>query len=539
MRKFVFLQFLVWFFILYPLNNTEAVVYFKIENESYFTNDTLIIDSDDSSVTNINLQFGQTLNKTLKYDQVNSRFTFNDNLRVEGDLTTTQDLTIDGSTTIGSDSNDFLDINAKLTDTLDFNQNIADHLVFDQGTTFPSSPAEGQVFYKTDTDNFYIYDGTSWDLMNNSDNANTLDTIDSLQFIRSDVSDNYTTGALTFDSGTILDIDANTVRLDEITNNTIILDSDDTGGNIALQFGTTLNESLTWNNALSRFELSDDLNIANNLTVTGDSVVNGNITLGSDNLDLLNVNAKLNTNLDFNQKEADQLVLDKGSAFPPAPINGQIFYRSDENKLYIYDGAAWGETNGSSTLDQSYDNGGGGAGREIIIDSGAVKLNTGTGTYAPLELSARSSAPSTDLQNGQIYYGTDGIQYVYDSSRSKWLSVQRMTVHFGTLGDQALGYFQLLNTIDNTKSGWVIPRNAVITAYGVQSELDKTWQLQMRKNNVAISLDALNIVVAKSGYKLNANVDLIANDMLQAYVYKTTGDKPRNGLVWVEIAWRP
>ncbi|KKW26498.1 MAG: hypothetical protein VF00_C0005G0001, partial [candidate division Kazan bacterium GW2011_GWB1_52_7] len=40
----------------------------------------------------------------------------------------------------------------------------------------------------------------------NAENANNLDGLDSSQFLRSDTSDNYTSGTLTFDPATILDL---------------------------------------------------------------------------------------------------------------------------------------------------------------------------------------------------------------------------------------------------------------------------------------------------------------------------------------------
>lgn len=33
---------------------------------------------------------------------------------------------------------------------------------FMSGTSFPASPSEGDVFYKTDEHVLYIFDGTSW-----------------------------------------------------------------------------------------------------------------------------------------------------------------------------------------------------------------------------------------------------------------------------------------------------------------------------------------------------------------------------------------
>lgn len=45
------------------------------------------------------------------------------------------------------------------------------------------------------------------------------------------------------------------------TDETFTIDTDDTGGNLALQFGTTLAETISWNSALTRFEISDDLHV--------------------------------------------------------------------------------------------------------------------------------------------------------------------------------------------------------------------------------------------------------------------------------------
>lgn len=48
-----------------------------------------VIDADNTETTAVTLQFGTTLAETLKFDIVNSRFVFSDDLRVEGNLTVT------------------------------------------------------------------------------------------------------------------------------------------------------------------------------------------------------------------------------------------------------------------------------------------------------------------------------------------------------------------------------------------------------------------------------------------------------------------
>lgn len=57
--------------------------------------------------------------------------------------------------------------------------------------------------------------------------------------------------------------------------NNFTLDQDDTGGNVSLIFGTTLNESLTWDSTNNEFDLSDDLNILGTLQTI-------NLTVGND-----------------------------------------------------------------------------------------------------------------------------------------------------------------------------------------------------------------------------------------------------------------
>ncbi len=60
---------------------------------------------------------------------------------------------------------------------------------------------------------------------------------------------------------------------------------------------------------------------------------------------------------------------------------GMLVFDKDDSLFYFWDGTQWvavgsgGSTIGCSTLQQAYDCGGGGAGRQIIADSGAVQIN--------------------------------------------------------------------------------------------------------------------------------------------------------------------
>lgn len=292
-----FWSFKTWFKILlgiiifliafmYGLKSAAAAVIFQTEEEGLMNADTVIIDADDSAPTSVNLQFGQTLDKTLKYDIGSGQFDFDDDLNVQGNISLDGNITIDGDTVIGSGTGNSLTINAPLGSDFDINQNSLTNLVIHKGTAFPTdpSPADGQMFYRTDTNTLYVHNGTGWDVMNTADggDAETLDALDSTDFLRSNTSDNVTSGTITFDSGTTLDATAATVNIDDVTPNTFTLDADNTGGNVTLQFGATLAETLTWNNTDGEFEFSDDLNVIGNLDIDG-TLIRFDDTAGTNN----------------------------------------------------------------------------------------------------------------------------------------------------------------------------------------------------------------------------------------------------------------
>ena len=57
------------------------------------------------------------------------------------------------------------------------------------------------------------------------------------------------------------------------TANTFTLDNDDTGGNVVLKFGTTLAETLTWDNANTRWAFSDDIRVEGNAAIVGQAFI--------------------------------------------------------------------------------------------------------------------------------------------------------------------------------------------------------------------------------------------------------------------------
>jgi hypothetical protein len=293
-NKYFYFIGLFLFVISAPLASARVLFSTEIEITDA---DIYVIDHNDDAETYIKLQFGNTIDAYLQYNKSSGEFEINKNLN--------------------------------------FQQHEAKGLVLETGTSFPAAPLAGQKFFRVDQNSEYVYDGTSWRSTTEGGDADSLDSLDSADLLRSNLSDNYTNGTLTFDEGTTLDVDSATVALDEITNNTLTLDSDNTGGNVILQFGATLNESIAWNNANSRFEVSDDLHVNDNFSTAG------NITLGSDTGDTIDVNAAFSDTVHFNQQQAEELVLHQGTSYPDTPIEGQKFYRVDWHREFVYNGTSW------------------------------------------------------------------------------------------------------------------------------------------------------------------------------------------------------
>ncbi len=201
----------------------------------------------------------------------------NNGVDVSGsNLTVATDTILNGNTTIGD----------AITDTITFNGRVA------QDSDLVPVTATGTNDLGTALlpwDNIYggIFSGNGSGLTNVD--ATTLDSIDSTQFLRSDTSDNYTSGTLTTDAGTTLDINGDLI----ISDTNIAFDGASTTFSVT---GPLIINSTTWSvNASGDITTSGDLavnggditssggttTIGNALTVTGNTNLNGNTTLGN------------------------------------------------------------------------------------------------------------------------------------------------------------------------------------------------------------------------------------------------------------------
>lgn len=90
---------------------------------------------------------------------------------------------------------------------------------------------------------------------------------------------------------------------------------------------------------------------------------------------------------------SDDGAIAKGTSFPDSPIDGQPFYRTDEDTFYIYDGSAWESISSFSNVLFSWSGN--------ITESSGVELVTNNS----------SLTVSTALGNSYSYYRTDSTSY--------------------------------------------------------------------------------------------------------------------------------
>lgn len=176
--KKIIIGFITTIFLLniYAIKNADARMVF-IKDEGSTDADVFVLDADDSNTNDIQLQFGQTFGKTLRWDNLNSQFTFNDKINIEGDISLTgtvdgvdvSQLAIDTATHTGSTTNPHQvsleqarTQNNQLSGDIDFNQNQAQNLAIQNSGVAPASPVDGQIYFNTNDNKAYIWDGSAW-----------------------------------------------------------------------------------------------------------------------------------------------------------------------------------------------------------------------------------------------------------------------------------------------------------------------------------------------------------------------------------------
>lgn len=212
-------------------------------------------------------------------------------------------------------------------------------------------------------------------------------------------------------------------------------------------------------------------------------------------------------------------------------INKKYLEDNYYNKSYIDT-----QLTNKNTLDEAYNEGGAGAGRVIDSTAGAVKIDVGSATNAPLELTEKATLPTTDLAAGQIAI-KDGTLFIYDATRSKWVSSVRIPIIFGRKGKTINQYLNsYAGNIPSNLSGIPISKNAVITSIAGVFEAAGSGTFEIRKNDGTTPILSLVLTSATQNKNISVNVDINADDLIQSYF--SSNEKCESPVVFLEIAWR-
>ncbi len=153
-----------------------------------------------------------------------------------------------------------------------------------------------------------------------------------------------------------------------------------------------------------------------------------------------------------------------------------------------------------------------------------------------------SSLSITDLDDGKMEY-KNGILYVYDEGRAKWLSIQRQTLVFGRAGLTNNQYLNFAGGGISSNSGYRLPRHGCIVGVTVQTSTSSNYNIHIRKGDDTTGDSEANIqsltVAGFGAGDIAVNKEIYSGEHLQCYLeYTGSGLGVNDPIVMIEVAWR-
>ena len=173
-----------------------------------------------------------------------------------------------------------------------------------------------------------------------------------------------------------------------------------------------------------------------------------------------------------------------------------------------------------------------GGGRIIVADMGPVEIQAQE-DVVPFKITPLNVPPTQGVADGAMFT-KDGQIFIRDTTRDKWLAMNRQTITFGT--KRADGCYLNLSNFSSYMSGWPALRQGTILGITAQASGGyKEKQFSILRNNSPDPLFQFNL----SNYYYangNLNIDFDANDLIKILAssrYSTTF----NTIITLEIAW--
>jgi len=168
--------------------------------------------------------------------------------------------------------------------------------------------------------------------------------------------------------------------------------------------------------------------------------------------------------------------------------------------------------------------------------SGQWTFGDASNNYASFGLIWRDSAPTSNLQDGQLAY-IDGMIYFYDAWRGKWLSIETIFIGAGRNGYQSSNsYLRAFNgMVFRATNGWLMPFDGTVVSLQIVKRSGNNSTIQVRSNGTAIASLSFGGSGAIGQYLTGVNADFNAGDVLTFY---NTGSSVTDPIVWARIKWR-
>ena len=163
-----------------------------------------------------------------------------------------------------------------------------------------------------------------------------------------------------------------------------------------------------------------------------------------------------------------------------------------------------------------------------------IKIDSTSANCAPLELTNRASAPTTNFAAGSIVV-VNNVLYVYDGTRGKWLSPSK-AAFFGKSGGTR-GQQLRIADVGAVGTGLSIPQNGTITSFAFHTTTTgtTTGHGYIYVNGVSQYSFTVNTNGVASSTSLN--IDINQNDVVTV-VMSTASPNLNNATCTIEYCWR-
>lgn len=169
---------------------------------------------------------------------------------------------------------------------------------------------------------------------------------------------------------------------------------------------------------------------------------------------------------------------------------------------------------------------------QLTIDSGTTDL-------APIELTPMAAAPGTSLNGGQMVVINNEL-YLYDTTRSHFLSVSTSQLAFTRNGNADDTNLYFGGRITNQNSGAVMPFDGTIvhvSGISAGGSATKEFELRVRSGGATINNQTINLA-ANAYNDTTTDIDFSAGDVIVMRVIDDGTGTVNNPAFTVWVKWR-